>query len=59
MSDIKKDLLERAAENAFQNGDKRLASALYDQIEVKVRLLKQQVAHRPADQVELLSSLRG
>ena len=34
MSDkIKKALLDQAAENAFQNGDSRLANALYDEAE--------------------------
>jgi len=33
MSKVKKTLLERAAENAYQNGDIRLAGAFYDEIE--------------------------
>lgn len=36
MTDIKKDLLNRAAENAFQHGDTHLASALYDEADGKV-----------------------
>lgn len=43
---LKKELLKRASENAYQNGDVHLANALYDQID-KVAIGGQKIAADP------------